>query len=76
MEKANCFLEYMIQFRDRDPLDREMEILLRNPIPDGGWWEYVVALIEKYGAVPIDVMPETNSTENTSKMNKLLARKE
>lgn len=75
MEKANNFLEYMIQFRDKDPLDREMEILLRDPIPDGGWWKYVVSLIEKYGVVPIDIMPETKSSENTGMMNKLLARK-
>ncbi len=75
MEKANCFLERMIEFRDRDPLDREMEILLRDPIPDGGWWEYVVALIEKYGAVPKEIMPETNSSQNTGTMNKLIGRK-
>ena len=75
MEKANCFLEEMIQFRDKDPLDREMEILLRNPIPDGGWWEYVVALIEKYGAIPIEIMPETKSSEKTGSMNKILSRK-
>ena len=75
MEKANCFLEHMIEFRDRDPLDREMEILLRDPIPDGGWWEYVVALIKKYGAVPQDIMPETNSSEKTDMMNRLIGRK-
>lgn len=75
MEKANNFLEYMIQFRDKDPLDREMEILLRKPIPDGGWWKYVVALIEKYGVVPIDIMPETKSSENTGMMNKILSKK-
>jgi bleomycin hydrolase len=75
MEKANCFLEHMIELRDRDPLDREMEILLRDPIPDGGWWEYVVALIEKYGAVPKDIMPETNSSQKTGMMNRLIGRK-
>jgi bleomycin hydrolase len=75
MEKANNFLEHMIQFRDRDPQDREMEILLRNPIPDGGWWQYVVALIEKYGAVPLEIMPETNSSEKTRMMNKHLSEK-
>ncbi len=75
MEKANCFLEHMIEFRDRDVLDREMEILLRDPIPDGGWWEYVVDLIEKYGVVPKDIMPETNSSEKTDMMNRLMGRK-
>ncbi len=75
MEKANCFLEHMIEFRDRDVLDREMEILLRDPIPDGGWWEYVVDLIKKYGVVPKDIMPETNSSEKTDMMNSLMGRK-
>ncbi len=75
MEKGNCFLEQIIEFRDRDLLDREMEIILRNPIGDGGWWNYVVDLIEKYGAVPKEVMPETNSSENTGAMNDLISRK-
>lgn len=75
MEKANCFLEHIIEFRDRDPLDREMEILLRNPFPDGGWWKYVVDLIEKYGVIPKEVMPETNSSENTGLMNRVINRK-
>ena len=75
MEKANCFLEYIIEFRDRDPLDREMEILLRSPFGDGGWWKYVVELIEKYGVVPKEIMPETNSSGSTGMMNKIISRK-
>jgi len=75
MEKANCFLEYIIEFRDKDPLDREMEIILRSPFGDGGWWKYVVELIEKYGVVPKEIMPETNSSSNTGMMNKIISRK-
>jgi bleomycin hydrolase len=75
MEKANCFLERIIKFADRDVMDREMELILRDPITDGGYWEGVVNLIEKYGVVPKVIMPETHSSENTSLMNKLLARK-
>jgi bleomycin hydrolase len=75
MEKANCFLEQMIELRDHDPLEREMTILLRSPIGDGGWWKYVVDLIEKYGVVPKEIMPETNSSGNTSMMNRLVGRK-
>jgi bleomycin hydrolase len=37
LEKANCFLENIIEFAGRDILDREMEFLLRKPIPDGGY---------------------------------------
>jgi len=75
LEKANCFLENVIEFADRDLMDRDMEFILRNPIPDGGYWENVVDLVEKYGLVPKHVMPETNSSSNTSRMNALLARK-
>jgi len=52
LEKANCFLENIIEFRKRDMMDREMEFILRNPISDGGYWENVVNLVEKYGVVP------------------------
>jgi bleomycin hydrolase len=75
LEKANCFLENIIEFRDRDILDREMEFLLRTPIPDGGYWENVVNLVEKYGAVPQEIMPETNSSSNTALMNALVSVK-
>lgn len=75
MEKANTFLERIIEYRDTDLLDREMEIVLRSPFPDGGWWKYVVDLIDKYGVVPKDVMPETNSSESTGMMNRLISRK-
>ncbi len=74
LEKSNVFLENVIRLRGRDIMDRRMELLLRNPIPDGGYWESVVNLVEKYGVVPQEVMPETNSSGNTGLMNKLLAR--
>jgi bleomycin hydrolase len=72
MEKSNLFLERMIDLRDRDFLDREWETVHRWSLGDGGWWNYVVALIDKYGAVPADVMPETHSSENTGTMNLVL----
>jgi bleomycin hydrolase len=74
MEKANCFLETIIEFADKDPLDREMTILLRGPYGDGGWWRYVVNLIDKYGVVPKEVMPETNSSGSTGMMNRVISK--
>ena len=74
-EKANLFLELIIETRDRDPLDRELEMILRSPFPDGGLWIYVVELIEKYGVVPQSVMPESHQTSNTSMMDRLISRK-
>lgn len=74
MEKANTFLEYMIEFRDRDPMDRELVFLLKDPCPDGGYWENFADLVSKYGVIPKEVMAETASSEATGLMNRLLAR--
>lgn len=75
LEKANFFLESIIATTDKDLLDREVEWLLKNPIGDGGQWTGVVNLIEKYGAVPSDVMPETKNSNNTSMVSRLIRRK-
>jgi bleomycin hydrolase len=75
LEKANFFLETIIDLRQRDPLDRELDYFMKDPISDGGWWDYVVALIEKYGVMPKDAMPETYPSDHTDVMNEVLATK-
>jgi bleomycin hydrolase len=75
MEKANSFLESIIETADRNLLDREVELLLKRPIGDGGLWSYVVNLIEKYGLVPKEVMPETYNSSHSWVMNSLISRK-
>jgi bleomycin hydrolase len=75
MEKANTFLQYMIDFRDLDLMDRKMVIILRGEPGDGGYWENFADLVNKYGLVPKEVMPETNSSENTRTMNQVLYQK-
>ncbi|MDD5088074.1 MAG: C1 family peptidase [bacterium] len=72
LEKANVFLEFMIEMRERDLLDRELDHLLDDPISDGGYWEYVVNLVEKYGVVPKSFMGETYGSANTGRMDYLL----
>ncbi|MGA2255539.1 MAG: C1 family peptidase, partial [Thermoguttaceae bacterium] len=69
MEKANCFLEDSIDLADRDTLDRDVQVVLTRACVDDGWWEYVAALIKKYGVVPQEIMPETRSSSNTAQMN-------
>jgi bleomycin hydrolase len=72
LEKANMFLEAVIETREAGIDDRELQTLLADPIPDGGWWSYAVNLIEKYGAMPKEMMPETKNSSNTRYMNSLL----
>lgn len=68
LEKANFFLEYVIHNIGRDPLEREYSEILDNGISDGGYWQYVVDLVEKYGVVPKSVMPETYNSSTSWSM--------
>lgn len=75
LEKANLFLEEMIRLVD-EPIDgRAVTMWLRQPIGDGGWWDMAVALIEKYGVIPQQCMPDTANSRATADMNDMLSRK-
>lgn len=75
LEKANRFLEFIITSYDRGLLDRELVIFLERPVFDGGYWSYVVNLIDKYGVVPNEAMPETYNSNNSWVMNSIISRK-
>ena len=68
-ERANYFLEQIIDTTDRDVDDRTVAFLLDYPIDDGGQWNMFVNLVRRHGVVPKAVMPETNSSSNSARMN-------
>jgi bleomycin hydrolase len=74
LERANYFLEAIIETADRDIDDRTIAFLLDSVAGDGGQWNMFVALVDKYGLVPKAFMPETQSSSETAKMNSLLRR--
>ncbi len=75
LEKANLFLEEVIELRDRPVTDRKLQSLLDSPFGDGGWWHYMTDLVDKYGIVPLSAMPETEQSTSTSTINRLISRK-
>lgn len=75
MEKANLFLEYVIMNPRIDTNDRDFVLLLKTPIPDGGFFSMSRAVINKYGAVPKGVMPESESSGSTGAMNNFIEMK-
>ena len=75
LEKANLFLQGIIDTREKPIDDKMVEWLFRNPLSDGGTFTGVADIVSKYGLVPKDVMPETNSSENTSRMAGLITLK-
>ena len=75
LEKANLFLQGIIDTKDLPLEDRKVDWLLANPIGDGGQFTGVSNLVMKYGVVPADVMPETLSANNTAQMRAQLSNK-
>ena len=75
LEKANLFLQGIIDTRDKPLNDKTVEWLFQHPLSDGGTFTGVADIVGKYGLVPKEVMPETNSSDNTSRMANLISLK-
>ncbi len=75
LEKANYFLESVLATAEEVKDSRIVMWLFQNPLNDGGQWDMVVSVIEKYGVVPKSAMPESFHSGNSGKMNALLSRK-
>ncbi|WP_314581310.1 aminopeptidase C [uncultured Streptococcus sp.] len=71
-EKSNGFLEQVIATADQELTSRKVKFLLDTPQQDGGQWDMVVALFEKYGVVPKSVYPESISSSNSRELNQIL----
>jgi bleomycin hydrolase len=75
MEKANLFLNNMVNSANLPIDNQKVRWYLRSPVDDGGQWINFVNLAKKYGMVPKEVMTETNSSENTVWTTKMINTK-
>ena len=73
LEKANLFLQGVIDTGKKPIDDQRVQFFFKNPINDGGTFCGVADLTEKYGLVPKQVMPESYSSDNTSRMARLIS---
>ncbi len=74
-EKANYFLESILETLDEPTEGRLIAWLLDSPVQDGGQWDMFVNLVDKYGVAPKSVMPETFHSSQSAMMNRLLTVK-
>ena len=66
LEKANLMLQGVIDTA-KEPIDHQrVQFFFHHPINDGGTFCGVSDLVDKYGLVPSEVMPESYSSDNTS----------
>jgi bleomycin hydrolase len=75
LEKANLMLQGVIDTAKKPIDDQRVQFFFHHPISDGGTFCGVSDLAEKYGLVPAEVMPESYSTDNTSKAASIISSK-
>lgn len=75
LERTSYFLNNISETRKKPLTDRLMNFLLNEPINDGGQWNMLVNLYNKYGMIPKQCMGETYQSNNTTQVNNFLNNK-
>ncbi|RYP62744.1 hypothetical protein DL771_009589 [Monosporascus sp. 5C6A] len=77
LEKANYFLENVIETAtaDEDLEGRLVQRLLADPVSDGGQWDMVYNLVDKYGLVPQALYPDSWNAMASSTLNYIVVAK-
>lgn len=75
LERFNYNLNVIIENR-KLPIDDEIvRHILGDPISDGGQWDMIVNIIEKYGLVPKSCYGESFHSSRSAEMNSILKKK-
>lgn len=75
LEKANYFLESILETAAADVGDRTVMWLLTTLVQDGGQWDMYVDLVRKYGVLPKGFMSEAFQSEQSAELNLVLRMK-
>ncbi|XP_037974586.2 bleomycin hydrolase isoform X2 [Plutella xylostella] len=77
VERCHYWLQNIVRTaRAGEPLDgRLVGFLLKDPINDGGQWDMIVNLVNKYGVVPRRCFPDAFSSRRSLHMNAILKTK-
>lgn len=69
LEKANWFLEQIVDTAGEELSGRLVQTLLGEVVSDGGQWDMVHNLVQKYGLVPQALYPDSWSARNSRVLN-------
>ncbi|TVY13265.1 Mitochondrial cysteine proteinase 1 [Lachnellula arida] len=75
LEKANFFLEQICDTVDQDLDSRLVQTLLSQPVSDGGQWDMVYNLVNKYGLAPQVLYPDSFNAQSSGAINQLITTK-
>ena len=74
LEKANTFLQLVIRTAGEPAESRVVQHLLSTAVEDGGQWNMVADLVQKYGVVPRWSMERCRTEGSTGELNEALAQ--
>ncbi|GKT51241.1 bleomycin hydrolase [Colletotrichum spaethianum] len=75
LEKSNYFLEQIIDTAGEDLDGRLVQALLGDIVSDGGQWDMVYNLVQKYGLVPQALYPDSWNAMNSGVLNTIVKTK-
>lgn len=75
LEKANYYLESMIELADEPVESRLIAFLNQAPVNDGGQWDMAYNIVEKYGIIPHQLYPDAFSASSSARMNWVVTAK-
>ncbi len=75
LEKANYFLEQIVDTYKMDINSRLVQYFLSDPIGDGGQFTMMTHIVDKYGLVPYDVYPDAFNATKSMIMDKFITSK-
>ena len=68
LEKANYYLESVLATVDEPIEGRLFSFISLFPLGDGGQWDMIVNLVEKYGLVPQEAYPDSENSRASRSM--------
>ncbi len=75
LEKSNNTYENIIALENTDLTYVRKEAILKFCVSEGGYWQWFVAIINKYGIVPINIMPNVVESINYEKIDAIFTEK-
>lgn len=72
LERANYFLEQIIDTYQEPVESRLIQYFLQNPVEDGGQFTMMAQVSDKYGVVPDQIYPDSFNTTTSRIMNKMI----
>ncbi|KAK8102766.1 peptidase C1-like family protein [Apiospora sp. TS-2023a] len=75
LEKANYFLENVVETAGEELDGRLIQRLLADPVSDGGQWDMVYNLVTKYGLVPQALYPDSWNAMSSGTLNYIVVSK-